>query len=206
MGSTKRAAELVIQGLQSEGGPTRYAAVRFGNVLGSNGSVLRIFKNQLAKGGPLTVTHPDMRRFFMTIPEAVELVLQAANLSTGGEVFELDMGEPVKIVDLAEDFIRLSGLTPGRDVQIQFTGMRPGEKLFEELYLNSETVAPTTHPKVFCLKKPGQPETDPAVRLCLNRLGAVDPALDPDLARLNRAFKRMVKEEDSNESEKVEIP
>lgn len=203
MGSTKRAAELVIQGLQSEGGPTRYAAVRFGNVLGSNGSVLRIFKNQLAKGGPLTVTHPDMRRFFMTIPEAVELVLQAAILGGGGEVFELDMGEPVKIVDLAEDFIRLSGLTPGRDIQIEFTGMRPGEKLFEELYLHSETVAPTSHPKVFCLKKPGRPETDPAVRLCLDRLGAVDPALDPDLARLNRAFKRMLREEDS--TEKVEI-
>jgi FlaA1/EpsC-like NDP-sugar epimerase len=189
MGSTKRAAELTIQGLQSEGGPTRFAAVRFGNVLGSNGSVLRIFKNQIQKGGPLTVTHPDMRRFFMTIPEAVELVLQAAMQGVGGEVFELDMGQPVKIVDLANDFIRLSGLTPGRDIDIQFTGMRPGEKLFEELYLHSETVEPTSHPKVFCLKKPGRPELDPAVRLCL--------------ARLNRAFKRMAHIDETDE--KVEV-
>jgi FlaA1/EpsC-like NDP-sugar epimerase len=198
MGSTKRAAELVTQGLQSEGGPTRFAAVRFGNVLGSNGSVLRIFKNQLAKGGPLTVTHPEMRRYFMTIPEAVTLVLQAAYQGVGGEVFELDMGEPVKIVDLAEDFIRLSGLTPGVDIKVEFTGMRPGEKLFEELYLHSETVEPTAHPKVFKLKKPDRPELDPAVKLCLQRLGTLDPEQDPDVARLNRAFRKMVKE--SNES------
>jgi FlaA1/EpsC-like NDP-sugar epimerase len=202
MGSTKRAAELIIQGLQREGGPTRYAAVRFGNVLGSNGSVLRIFKNQLTKGGPLTVTHPDMRRFFMTIPEAVELVLQAAIQGAGGEVFELDMGQPVKIVDLAEDFIRLSGFTPGRDIQIEFTGMRPGEKLFEELYLHSETVEPTSHPKVFLLKKPDGRQLDPAVKLCLERLGPLDPELDPDLSRLNRAFRRMV----DDATERVRTP
>ncbi len=191
MGSTKRAAELVVQSLGGEGSPTRFAAVRFGNVLGSNGSVLNIFRGQLARGEPLTVTHPEMRRFFMTIPEAVQLVLQAAIQGQGGEVFELDMGAPVKIVDLAEDFIRLSGLRPGRDVKILFTGVRPGEKLFEELYLNSETVVPTSHPKVFRLKN-GHKGPDPAVRLCLDRLGPVDPASDPVLARLKDDFEAMI--------------
>ena len=192
MGSTKRAAELVIQSLNGEGGSTRFAAVRFGNVLGSNGSVLGIFRGQLARGEPLTVTHPEMRRFFMTIPEAVQLVLQAAVQGEGGDVFELDMGAPVKIVDLAEDFIRLSGLKPGKDVKIKFTGVRPGEKLFEELYLNSETVVPTSHPKVFRLKNgdPGTP--DPAVRLCLDRLGPVDSDSDPALARLKEDFEAMI--------------
>ena len=148
MGSTKRAAELVIQSLGGGGGSTRFAAVRFGNVLGSNGSVLGIFKGQLARGEPLTVTHPEMRRFFMTIPEAVQLVLQAAVQGEGGDVFELDMGAPVKIVDLAEDFIRLSGLRPGRDVKIRFTGVRPGEKLFEDLAFDAEAMRPTRHPDI----------------------------------------------------------
>ena len=192
MGSTKRAAELVIQGLDTEGAMTRFAAVRFGNVLGSNGSVLNIFRGQLSRGEPLTVTHPEMRRFFMTIPEAVQLVLQAAIQGRGGEVLELDMGEPVRIVDLAEDFIRLSGLRPGRDVKINFTGVRPGEKLFEELYLDSETVVPTSHPKVFRLKKPDTFAPDPAVHLCLDRLGSVDPLGDPVLARLKEDFEDML--------------
>jgi len=112
MGASKRAAELISQRLNRSQSTTRFAAVRFGNVLGSNGSVLRIFKSQLAKGGPLTVTHPDMKRYFMTIPEAVQLVLQAAIMGKGGEIFELDMGQPIRILDLAHDFIRMSGLVP----------------------------------------------------------------------------------------------
>ena len=203
MGATKRAAEILLQSLSAEGGPTRFAAVRFGNVLGSNGSVLRVFKSQLEKGGPLTVTHPDMRRYFMTIPEAVALVLQAAFQAEGGEIFELDMGSPVRILDLADDFIRLSGLKPGRDIDIEFTGIRPGEKLFEELYLHSETVVPTSHPKVFCLKRSERGEPDPAVRLCLDRLGPVDAISDPVLARLNMDFDRMLA---ATSGAKVETP
>jgi FlaA1/EpsC-like NDP-sugar epimerase len=147
MGATKRVAELVIRALQQEAG-TRFVAVRFGNVLGSNGSVVPIFKEQIAAGGPVTVTHPEMTRYFMTIPEASHLVLQAFSMGKGGEVFVLDMGEPVKIVDLARNLILLSGLQPDRDVKIQFTGVRPGEKLFEELNLNDECLIPTTHAKI----------------------------------------------------------
>ncbi len=179
MGATKRVAELVVQELNGRHGKTRFSAVRFGNVLGSNGSVLGIFKAQLARGGPLTVTHPDMRRYFMTIPEAVQLVLQAAVLGRGGEVFELDMGEPVRIVDLAEDLIRLSGLVRDVDVKIEFTGMRPGEKLFEELYLDSERIEPTAHPQVFCLLAGEQRAVEPALLLCLERLDADGEESDP---------------------------
>lgn len=157
MGSTKRLAEMLLGHLSRSGGPTRFVSVRFGNVLGSNGSVLPVFREQLARGGPLTVTHPDMRRYFMTIPEAVQLVLQAALLGTGGDVLVLDMGEPVKIVDLAEDLIRLSGLVPGVDVKVEFTGMRPGEKLFEELRLTGEDILPTPHAKIFRLRAGGAP-------------------------------------------------
>jgi FlaA1/EpsC-like NDP-sugar epimerase len=153
MGTTKRLAELLVRCLgRRPGVSTRYVSVRFGNVLGSNGSVVPIFRKQLARGGPLTVTHPEMRRYFMTIPEAVHLVLQAGALGQGGETFFLDMGEPVRIVDLAEDIIRLSGLEPGVDVKIEFTGIRPGEKLYEELRMDSENMAPTRHPKVFQLR------------------------------------------------------
>jgi FlaA1/EpsC-like NDP-sugar epimerase len=123
-------------------------AVRFGNVLGSRGSVVPTFLRQIERGGPVTVTHPEMRRFFMTIPEAVQLVLQAAVLGQGGEVFELDMGDPVRIVDLAADMIRLSGLQIGQDIEIHYTGIRPGERLDEERFLCGEEVVPTQHPKI----------------------------------------------------------
>ena len=122
--------------------------MRFGNVLGSNGSVIPTFKKQIAAGGPVTVTHPDMRRFFMTIPEACQLVLQAGVEGDGGQICVLDMGEPVKIVDLATNLILLSGLRPGEDIKIEFTGMRPGEKLYEELSFDDEQTLPTAHPKV----------------------------------------------------------
>lgn len=148
MGASKRVAELLVhQAARRSGRP--FVAVRFGNVLGSRGSVVLTFKQQIAAGGPVTVTHPDMVRFFMTIPEAVQLVLQAATIGKGGEVFTLDMGEPVKIVDLARDMIELSGLEVGRDIDIVFNGMRPGEKLYEELFIAGEDYERTFHEKIF---------------------------------------------------------
>ena len=147
MGATKRVAEMVIRALQQETG-TKFLAVRFGNVLGSNGSVVPIFKEQIAAGGPVTVTHKNMTRYFMTIPEASQLVLQAFSMGKGGEVFVLDMGKPVKIVDLARNLILLSGLQPDRQIKILFTGVRPGEKLFEELNLENECMVQTTHSKI----------------------------------------------------------
>jgi FlaA1/EpsC-like NDP-sugar epimerase len=148
MGASKRVAELLVhQAAVANSKP--YLAVRFGNVLGSRGSVVLTFKQQIASGGPVTITHPEMRRFFMTIPEAVQLVLQAAVLGQGGEVFMLDMGEPVKIVDLARDMIELSGLEVGGDIEIVTTGIRPGEKLYEELFVPGEVYQPTMHEKIF---------------------------------------------------------
>jgi len=146
MGATKRIAELLINRLKVEG--TNYVSVRFGNVLGSNGSVIPIFKQQIAARKPLTITHPDMRRYFMTIPEAAQLVLQASTMGHGGEIFVLDMGEPVRIVDLARNLILLSGLRPDIDIPIQYTGVRPGEKLYEELAHMEEETLPTYHPKI----------------------------------------------------------
>lgn len=151
MGASKRIAEIIIQ-MMSMKSKTIFAAVRFGNVLGSDGSVVPLFKRQIEEGGPVTVTHPDIIRYFMTIPEAVQLVIQAGALAKGGDVFVLDMGEPVKIADLARDMIKLSGLEPGVDIKIEFTGLRPGEKLFEELLLNEEGISATKYKKIFIAK------------------------------------------------------
>jgi FlaA1/EpsC-like NDP-sugar epimerase len=156
MGATKRVAEQIVQEI-AEAHERKFVAVRFGNVLGSRGSVIPTFLRQIRKGGPVTVTHPEMRRYFMTIPEAVQLVLQAGAIGRGGEVFVLDMGEPVKVLDLATDLIRLSGLEVGTDIEIRFTGARPGEKLFEELFFDSESAIPTDHPKVLRAKNGALP-------------------------------------------------
>jgi FlaA1/EpsC-like NDP-sugar epimerase len=152
MGATKRVAELLVNALQN--GSTKYTSVRFGNVLGSNGSVVPIFKKQIASGGPITITHPEMRRYFMTIPEAAQLVLQASTMSKGGEIFVLDMGKPVRIVDLAINLILLSGLRPQEYIGLQFTGIRPGEKLYEELSFSDENTLPTFHEKIMIYSGP----------------------------------------------------
>jgi FlaA1/EpsC-like NDP-sugar epimerase len=186
MGATKRVAELLLLALQN--GRTKYVAVRFGNVLGSNGSVIPIFKKQIAAGGPVTVTHPDMRRFFMTIPEACQLVLQAAIIGEGGQICVLDMGEPVKIVDLARNLILLSGLRPGEDIEVEFTGMRPGEKLCEELSTMLEDTAPTSHEKIRIYIGNGMPEGDTLTWLdCLREI-----CEERDAGRLVVALKEIV--------------
>jgi FlaA1/EpsC-like NDP-sugar epimerase len=154
MGTTKRVAELIIQGLNGNG--TKFVAVRFGNVIGSNGSVIPRFKKQIAEGGPITVTHADITRYFMLIEEAVQLVMTAGTMGEGGEIFLLDMGSPVKIVDLAKDLIRRSGLEPGKDIDIIITGLRPGEKLYEELYWRGEGIVSTTNKKITMIKQNGE--------------------------------------------------
>ncbi|WP_374710460.1 polysaccharide biosynthesis protein [Chryseobacterium vietnamense] len=155
MGASKRAAELFVQSLQnSSGNTTKFITTRFGNVLGSNGSVIPHFKKQIEKGGPVTITHPDIIRYFMTIPEACELVLQAGTMGQGGEIYVFDMGKPVKILDLAERMIKLSGYTPGIDIKIDFIGLRPGEKLYEELLTDNATTIPTHHEKIMISRDP----------------------------------------------------
>jgi len=184
MGATKRMCEMIVQTLQNTG-ECDFVAVRFGNVLGSNGSVIPSFKKQIAAGGPVTVTHPDITRFFMTIPEAASLVLQAASYAKGGEIFVLDMGEPVKIYDLAKKMILLSGFKPDVDIKIEFIGLRPGEKLFEELLMNEEGLKETVHSKIFV----GKP-IDISYEMLNEKLELLKKALEKD----NDSIKKIVSE------------
>lgn len=167
MGATKRATEMIIQTM-NESSKTEFVAVRFGNVLGSNGSVIPLFKKQIEEGGPITVTHPEIIRYFMTIPEAVQLVIQAGAMAKGGEIFILDMGQPVKILDLATNLIKLSGLEPGVDIKINYSGLRPGEKLYEELLMAEEGILETYHEKIF-IGKPIDLDKE-SLNLKLNKL------------------------------------
>ncbi len=197
MGASKRLAEQVCQALQREDG-TRFVTVRFGNVLGSTGSVIPKFREQIAQGGPITVTHPEMQRYFMSIPEAAQLVLQAGWMGKGGEIFVLEMGKPIKIVDLARDMIRMSGLKE-EDIPIVFTGLRPGEKLYEELLASGETTLPTPHPKLRVARANGAP--DAAWLDALERWLA-EPAPSPE--RVKQALARLVPEYRASISEPVE--
>lgn len=176
MGASKRVAEIIIQNLAASTSATKYVAVRFGNVLASRGSVIPLWRQQIASGGPVTVTHPDVTRYFMLIPEAVQLILQAGAFGSGGEVFVLDMGKPVKILDLANDLIKFSGLTPGVDIKIEFTGLRPGEKLFEELLTEAEGLSRTASEKIFVGK--ASPPDGPEVAAALQRFKGYVEALD----------------------------
>ena len=191
MGATKRMAELRVQAMQNRPGTsTQFMAVRFGNVLGSSGSVVPIFTRQIAAGGPVKVTHPDVTRYFMTIPEAVTLVLQAACHPSGGDIFVLDMGNPVKIVDLARQMIELSGFKPDVDIQIDFTGLRPGEKLYEELSHSAENVGPTDHPKI--MRFICEPLSDEEAKARLAELAAAIETSDPLTLKL--LLKKMIPE------------
>lgn len=188
MGASKRICEMVIQYMNSLY-DTEYVAVRFGNVLGSNGSVVPLFKKQIANGGPVTVTHPEIIRYFMTIPEAVSLVLEAGAYAEGGEIFILDMGEPVKILDLAKNMIRLSGLTPGEDIEIQFTGLRPGEKLYEELLIDEENKKETKNKRIF-IGSPRMMETEQFSEL----IAELDHAAFSEDPNIREVVKRLVPE------------
>lgn len=198
MGATKRAAEMIIQTL-NEKSKTEYVAVRFGNVLGSNGSVIPLFKQQIAEGGPVTITHPDIIRYFMTIPEAVGLVIQAGAMAKGGEIFVLDMGEPVKIMDLANNLIKLSGFEPGIDIKVEFTGLRPGEKLYEELLMNEEGLTKTENSKIF-IGKPVYFDTN-KVQQYLNVLGKIIENEDVELidSVMRELVTTYIRPEDANE-------
>jgi FlaA1/EpsC-like NDP-sugar epimerase len=169
MGATKRLAELIVQGMNGHS-ETKFVVVRFGNVLNSAGSVIPLFKDQINKGGPITVTHPDATRYFMSIPEAAQLVMQAGSMGKGGEIYVLDMGEPVRITDLATDMARIMGLKVGEDIDVVYSGLRPGEKVHEELVTDEEVVVPTTHEKIVMVKSP--PFDDEAFRRSLESLVA----------------------------------
>jgi FlaA1/EpsC-like NDP-sugar epimerase len=189
MGSSKRVAEMYVQDLNRTS-ETHFVTVRFGNVLGSEGSVVPIFKKQIADGGPVTVTHPEMKRYFMTIPEASQLVLQAAAMGKGGEIFVLDMGEPVKIVDLAKELITLSGFRPGEDIEVVFTGARPGEKLFEELSIKGEDMQPTRHPKIAIWKN--IPMERDKIRIAIDELVTI--AQTQNYAEIVKKIKEIIPE------------
>ena len=186
MGASKRLCEMVIQ-LIGRHSTTEFAAVRFGNVLGSNGSVIPLFKKQIAHGGPVTVTHPDIIRYFMTIPEAVSLVIEAGLYAKGGEIFVLDMGEPVKILDLAENLIRLSGYTPYEDIQIRFTGLRPGEKLYEELLMDEEGLTDTEN-KMIHIGKPIEIDEDKFI----HQLEALKKVTEQEPDNIRKIIKEIV--------------
>ncbi|OLS01798.1 polysaccharide biosynthesis protein [Tissierella creatinophila] len=187
MGASKRLCEMIIQSINVHS-KTEFVAVRFGNVLGSNGSVIPLFKKQIEEGGPVTVTHPDIIRYFMTIPEAVQLVIQAGSMAKGGEIFILDMGEPVKIIDLARDVIRLSGFEPDIDMPIKITGLRPGEKLLEELLLEEEGLTNTSHNKIFVAKP-----TFTDYRLLLKSLDGLKALIkDGDVEKVREQVKMIV--------------
>lgn len=186
MGATKRVCEMIIQSIDKQS-DTEFVAVRFGNVLGSNGSVIPLFKKQIENGGPITVTHPEINRFFMTIPEASQLVIQAGAMARGGEIFVLDMGQPVKIVDLACDLIRLSGLEPDKDIKIKFTGLRPGEKLYEEVLMAEEGLKKTAHAKI-CVGTLSDIDYDEL----LTELRGLDAITDKQQSLVRKALKDIV--------------
>ena len=195
MGATKRIAELYTQSL-NEFGKTRFIATRFGNVLGSNGSVVPLFRKQIQNGGPITVTHPEITRYFMTIPEACNLVLEASAMGKGGEVFVFDMGYPVKIMYLAHKMVKLSGLELNRDIQIKVTGLRPGEKLYEELLTGAESNLPTHHPKILIAKV----DTYPNDQLKRNLDELSEIVIQGDVLQMVRKVKDLVPEYISNNS------
>lgn len=198
MGASKRAAELFVQALQNSfGNSTKFITTRFGNVLGSNGSVIPHFRKQIEKGGPVTITHPDIIRYFMTIPEACELVLQAGTMGNGGEIYVFDMGQPIKILDLAKRMIILSGYTPDVDIKIEYIGLRPGEKLYEELLTNNSTTVPTHHEKIMISKDPAM-DFDDIEFLCRQIVRAT---VRKDSLQVVKLLKSIVPEFISNNSE-----
>jgi FlaA1/EpsC-like NDP-sugar epimerase len=199
MGATKRAAELYIQCLNHRSDHiTKFITTRFGNVLGSNGSVIPVFKNQIESGGPIKVTHPDITRFFMTIPEACQLVLEAGSYGNGGEIYVFDMGEAVKIVDLAKNMIRLYGLEEGKDISIEYIGLRPGEKLYEELLADEENTMPTHHSKIL-IGKNVQHNFEDIIRKVSNIIHCFEENRSPK--DLVQSLKNLIPEYISNNSE-----